>query len=565
MSVETATPTGLIGSFKSAVSETGASLSAVFRNKNLRRIQLAFAGSIIGDWAYSTAVVVWAYGVGGAKAVGIWGAVRLLLMAITSPLAAGLADKLPRKRVMIASDLARVVLICASTACLFADTPAATIFILATFPSLIGCVFRPAQAALLPSLVDSPEQLTASNGASSTIESLGFFVGPALGALLITVSNVETVFLLNAATFAWSALLVLGVHPRPKETAADEADEDAEEEEKQGFLSEMLAGFSAIGRDRDLFLVAFIMAAQTLVAGASVVYAVTLAVEVFKTGPEGVGYIDSLFGVGAIIGGFIAIARARKNKLGFDLAFGTLLWSFPLLLVAWQPVTAVVIVVMLLMGLGNPLVDVAFYTIVQRITPDKVLGRVFGATEGVLIGTMALGAAAMPWAVDAFGFRTALAGLALIVGVPVFLLLPAVHKLDSKLRPPEGLELLREVPMFGPLGPAKLEQLARQLKRVTVPAGYVVLREGEDSDRFYIIESGGVDVTQDGALLRHESRGEHFGEIGLLRDVPRTATVAATEETVLLTLSRANFLGALAGSDESKVAADDIISRRLTA
>ncbi|MGO4255221.1 MFS transporter [Marmoricola sp. RAF53] len=555
------------------MSGTGASIGSVFRNRNLRRIQLAFAGSSIGDWAYSTAVIVWAYDVGGAKTVGIWGAIRLLLMAVVSPLAAGLADRLPRKQVMIASDLIRVVLVCAATACLYAGTPPAPVFVLATLVALIGCAFRPAEAALMPSLVDGPEQLTASNGVSSTIESLAFFVGPALGALMIALTDVETVFLLNAATFGLSALLVLGVRPLPGATAADPdepGDEPGEgpgegpgDDGKPGVLAEMLAGFSTIGRSGDLRLVAFIIAAQTLIAGASLVFTVILAVEVFATGAEGVGYVNSLFGVGAVLGGLVAIASARRNRQASDLAFGTLLWSLPLLLVAWQPVTAVVVVTMFLLGLGNPLVDVAFYTIVQRITPDEVLGRVFGAFEGVLIGSMALGAALMPWAVDQLGFKTALAVLALVVGVPVLLLLPATRRLDSRLRPPEGLDLLRGVPLFSPLGPATLESLARQLERTTVRPGDVVLREGEDSDRFYVIESGAVEITQDGAVLRQEHAGDFFGEIGLLRDVPRTATVTATEETVLVALTRSVFLGALAGSDESRVAAEDIVSRRL--
>ncbi len=567
MSVDTEETTGLLGTIKSAVSGTGASIGSVFHNQNLRRIQLAFAGSSIGDWAYSTAVIVWAYDVGGAKTVGIWGAVRLLLMALVSPLAAGLADKLPRKRVMIASDLVRVLLVVGATACLYADTPPAPVFVLATLAALVGCVFRPAQAALMPSLVEGPEQLTASNGVSSTIESLSFFVGPALGALLITVTDVETVFLLNAATFGLSALLVLGVRPHESVTAAETAEPDADgagDEAKPGVLAEMMAGFSTIAHSSDLRLVTFIISAQTVIAGATVVFGVILAVEVFGTGPEGVGYVDSLFGVGAVVGGFIAIASSRRNRQGSDLAVGTLLWSLPLLLVAWQPVTAVVVVVMFLLGLGNPLVDVAYYTIVQRITPDAVLGRVFGALEGVLIGTMALGAALMPWGADQLGFRGALAVLALAVGVPVLLLLPAVRRLDAKLRPPEGLDLLRAVPMFAPLNPATLESLARQLERTTVPAGAVVLREGEDSDRFYVIESGAVEVTQDGAVLRQEGAGDFFGEIGLIRDVPRTATVTATEETVLVALTRSVFLGALAGSDESRIAAEDITSRRLT-
>jgi MFS family permease len=566
VSVDTAQPKKPKGAIRTAIADTGSSLKEVFKSRNLRRIQLAFAASVIGDWAYSTAVIVWAYDVGGAKAVGAWAAIRLLLMAITSPFAAGLADKYSRKLIMISADLSRAAFVVAATLCLFADTPAAPIFVLATITGLLSTLFRPAQAALLPSLVDSPEQLTASNGASSTIESLGFFLGPALGAFLITVSNVETVFLLNAATFLLSATLVAGVRPRSRDEGEDGAGGDSEEDEEPtgGALAEAFAGFATVVKDRDLLLVTFLISAQTLIAGASSVFAVLLAIEVLETGPEGVGYVDSLFGVGAVVGGFFAIARASRNKLAGDLALGCLLWSLPLLLLAWQPVVAAVVATMILLGFGNPLVDVNYYTLVQRIAPDRVLGRVFGATEGLLIATMALGAAVMPYAVDRTSLETSLAALAVIVGAPTLLLLPACRILDGKLRPPAGLELLRAIPMFSPLGPAKLESLARELQRVTLPANDSVLREGEDSEHFFVIESGGVVVTQDGAVIREEGPGDYFGEIALLRDVPRTATVTTTGETVLLALSRAAFLGALAGSDESKVAADDIIARRLT-
>ncbi|HET6166283.1 MAG TPA: MFS transporter [Marmoricola sp.] len=551
---------------RAALGEMIAPIAAVFRNRNLRRIELAFAGSVIGDWAYATAVTVWAYGVGGARAVGIWAAVRLISMAIVSPIAASVTDRLERKKVMVTADLTRAVLVVAATLCLFADTPAAPVFVLATLVSLIGCVFRPAQAALMPSLADTPEQLTAANGASSTFESVGFFLGPALGALLLTVASIETVYLVNAATFVWSMLLVLGVRPHvdaAEDGASAGGEGSDEDEERPGAFAEMAAGFTTIFGDGNLRLVAVIVCLQTIIAGASAVFGVLLAVEILETGPRGVGYVDGMLGVGAVIGGLVAIARASKHRLAFDMAIGTLLWSLPLLIVAWQPHPVVALAVMALLGLGNPLVDVSFFTIVQRITPDQVLGRVFGAMEGVLIGTMALGSALMPLLVDQFGLRDALSIIAVVVGVPTILLLPLCRRLDGRLRPPEGLELLRGLPMFAPLGPARLEAIARQLQRVTVPSGEVVIQEGGESDRFYVIEAGAVAVTQAGTLLRREGPGDFFGEIGLLRDVPRTATITTTEDTTMLVLERADFLGALAGNDEGNRAVDDVITRRL--
>ncbi|RYC05587.1 MFS transporter [Nocardioides zhouii] len=556
---------GFAAGVRTSVRELGGSIAAVFRNPGLRRVELALVGSMIGDWAFATAVVVWAYSVGGVTAVGVWTAIRLTLMALTAPFASTLVDRLPRKRVMVASDLLRLVLVTAAGVCLVLDTPAAPIFVLATLAGLLGTPFRCAQRSLMPALASTPEELTASNGTGSTIESLSFFIGPMLGALLIAASSVEVVFFLNAITFAWSMVMVLGIHvPHRDEpdrpTSADPDDEPA----KESFAAEVSGGFRAIAADRDLAVVIWLVSAQTIVAGASAVFLVVMAVDVLGTGPEGVGYLDSILGVGAILGGFFAISRASKRSLAQDLTVGVVLWAAPLLLItAWaSPVT--VLAAVALLGFANPLVDVNLDTIVQRLAPDAVMGRVFGALETCVIATMALGAALMPVLMNAYGLRTSLA----VVGVGVTALslpfLPRMRRLDERLTAPAGLDLLTAIPMFVPLTPATVDGLARKLVRVTVPASGVVVTEGEESDRFFIIESGLVDVMHDGAVLRQEGPGDFFGEIGLLRDVPRTATVVAVADTVLLALGRDDFLAAVTGQSEAFRAADDVVSFRLT-
>jgi predicted MFS family arabinose efflux permease len=549
----------------SSVREMGTSIASVFRNPALRRVQIALAGSMIGDWAYATAVAVWAYGVGGVTAVGVWTGIRLGLMAFTAPLGATFADRFPRKNVMIIADLARAALVGAAVMCLVIETPAAPIFILATLTSLMGTPFRSAQRALMPSLAKTPEELTASNGTSSTIESLAFFVGPAIGALLIAATNVQTVFAFNAITFLWSTAVVLGI--RVPEQAADEKSQSAEEvdePDKESFLSEVTGGFRSIAANRDLVVVAWLICAQTIVAGASAVFLVVMAVDILGTGAHGVGYLDSALGVGAIVGGLFAIARAARNHLAQDLTIGVTLWALPLLLVTVWPTSAAVFTAVILLGLANPLVDVNFDTIVQRVTPDAVLGRVFGSLEACLIGSMALGAFLMPLFINLWGLRTAVGVVGAGVAALALPLLPRMRHLDARLSAPAGLDLLRRISIFTPLTSAAIEGLARELIRVPVAAGEVVLREGDESDRFFIIDSGLVEVTQAGAVLRREGPGEFFGEIGLLRDVPRTATVTAVEDTVLQSLSREAFLAAVNGERDSFLAADDIVTRRLT-
>jgi MFS family permease len=486
-------------------------------------------------------------------------------MALSAPIASMLADRFPRKRVMVTADLVRAVLVAGCGLFLVFDTPAAPIFVLATLAGLLGTPFRCAQRALMPALADTPEELTASNGAGSTIESLSFFVGPTLGAVLIAVSDIQTVFFLNVATFVWSMVLVRGIHvPQRDEPDPPSLDEQGDTTAEESLLSEVSGGFRAIVADRDLAVVVWLVAAQTIVAGASAVFLVVMAVDVLGTGAHGVGYLNSVLGVGAVLGGFLAIARATRHRLAQDMTAGVVLWAAPLLLVTAWPSPVTVLAAVALLGLANPLVDVNLDTIVQRVTPDAVMGRVFGAVETCVIATMALGSFLMPLLLHFTNLRTSLLVIGLGVTAMALPCLPRMRRLDDRLTAPAGLALLQGVPMFVPLTPSTIDALAHQLVRVPVAAGEIVLREGEDSDRFFVIESGLVEVSQEGVVLRQEGPGEFFGEIGLLRDVPRTATVTAVEDTVLMVLGRDDFLAAVTGQSESFRTADDIVSLRLS-
>jgi MFS family permease len=549
-----------------AVAETGTSLSTVFRNPGLRRVNLAFAGSAIGDWAYATAIAVWAYGVGGVTAVGVFGTVRLALMAIASPFTATLADRYSRKLIMIGCDLTRGSLILVNAFLIWKDAPPVLVFVLASITAIASTPFRPAVAALLPSLVDSPDELTASNGTTSTIESLAIFVGPALGGLLLTVTSVPVVALFDVLTFVWSALLVsrIVVHHKDSAEVPDAAtDEPTAEPEKETFAQEVTAGFRSIFTDRDLTMISLVYCAQTVVAGASAVFSIEIAVQMTDFGANGVGYLDSAFGVGAILGGFVAIGRATARRLATDFGVGVVFWALPLLLVAAVPQAAPAFLAMAIVGFANPIVDVNASTILQRLTPDAVLGRVFGALDTGLITGMAVGSLVMPLLIHAVGLRWALAILGLGIALVVLPAFPRLRRLDRVLGEPAGLALLRTIPMFSPLEPQRLEALAQQLGRREVSTGEVVIREGDPGDRFYVVESGRTTATHGDQVLSSQGPGEPFGEIALLRDVPRTATVTADEPTVLLYLERDAFLAAVRGDDEASTRADDLVSRRI--
>lgn len=540
--------------------ETSSSLTLVFSNPRLRRVQLALLASLVGDLAYATAVTVWAYGVGGATAVGIWTAVRMAAAALTAPFGAAIADRVSRRGLMLATDAIRAVLVGLATISLVTGVgdPAA-VFVLATLAGLLTAPFRSAQRAWMPSLCSHPAELTASNAASGTLESIAFFVGPAIGGLLLVVADVPTVFVLNIVTFGLSFALVLAV--RPTERPAESRDDDEPAGPREGFLGELSAGFRLVGRDRDLRLVTGEVCAQTFVGGASKVFLVVIAVEVLRTGASGVGLLDAVLGVGAVAGGLAAIARSSRQRLGVDMTVGVLLWAVPLLLISLWPSPVVAIAALVVVGAANPVVDVNLDTIVQRMTPDALMARVFGALDTCYIATGALGSLVMPYLLHAVGLRWSLVTVATPVALVAVLGLSRMHALDGRLRPPESLELVRGVDLFAPLSQAVQETIARALVPVPVAAGGVVIAMGDVADAFFIIESGHVEVTQGASVLRQQGPGEYVGEIGLLHDVPRTATVTATEDTVVQRLDRGAFLAAVTG--RSRSLAEEVAATRL--
>jgi len=530
----------------------------VARNRDLRRLELAWAGSVLGNWGYVVALSVYAYDQGGAAAVGLVGVVRLLPAAIASPFVSLLADRMRRERVMVGTDLVRAALMAVAAATIAADGPPAAVYTLVGLSSAVGTGFRPAQAALLPSLARTPTELTAANLVSSTVESVGLFLGPALGGILLAVTNAQTVFAVNGASFVWSALLVLGVRGGGVPAAA------ATGARRPSFVEEASAGFRTLAGEPRARLLVSLYTAQTLVAGMLNVFLVVTALELADTGPSGVGVLTSAMGVGGIVGGVVAIGLVARQRLGVDFALGLTLFGLPLVLVAAWPGAVGAFLFVCLIGIGNTVVDVSAMTLMQRAIPDDVLARVFGVLESMLFAAMAVGAVLAPVLVDGLGPRAALAVAGAFLPLLALVSLRPLARLDATVSgPAPEIALLRAIPIFTPVSEPALEQLAHSLVRVDLPAGTEILRRGEPGDRFYVIERGTVAVDPEDGPERRLGPGESFGEIALLRDVPRTATVTAADDVSLLALDRDDFIGIVTGHPQSAEAADAVIASRL--
>jgi MFS family permease len=570
------------------LSESRIALGNVFRNRSLRRLNLALVGSVIGDWALAVAFSVYAYNEGGATALGVVSVVRYVLMAVLAPFVSTLADRFDRRLVMIVADLVRVVLVLFAAAVVIGDGPAWAVYVLSIVVGIVGMAFRPAQAAILPSLVTDPAQLTAANVASSTINSLGFFVGPAIAGLMLAVTDLGVVFVFDALTFVWSAVMVAGLRSAdersPNEAgesfvaetsvvaqALDEVDvesdplESGDSASSGGMFDGVGDGFRTIWGNRDLRLIVVLYVAQTIVAGCSAVYEVAIALDLLGLRDSGLGLLNASLGIGGIVGALVALVLAQRGRLARDFGIGVALWAAPLLLVVAVPTLPSALLAMLLIGVGNSVVDVNAETIVQRLVPDEVLGRVFGALDSAAIAGMALGAGLMPVLIATVGLRTGLLAIALVVTFAVLLSIRGLAHVDRTTLAPDGIESLRAIPMLAVLPDNVVERLARSSHVIHVPAGGSVFEQGDDGDRFYIIEAGEVEVAKVGQAVGRLGVGESFGEIALLRDVPRTATVVALTDLTVRTLERHHFLAAVTGHVDASDQAELVVGRYMDA
>ena len=425
---------------------------------------------------------------------------RWVSAALTSSWLAVLADRFRRERVMLIADLTRALVMVLMAIAAFSGWSSAVIYAGATFVSVASRAFYPAQQALLPTLARTPEELTAANVASSGIESVGAFAGPALGGLLLAVTDTGTVFAATSLTFIWSAFLVsrLRASERPEPVAA---------EESPGMLAEALEGFRVLAKEPAARLIVGLYSVQTLVDGAMKVLLVVTALDLLDIGKSGLGFLNAAIGVGGLIGVGLTFALVGRNRLANDFGTGLLLMGLALGLIGVFPKTVAAIVLLGVLGIGNTIVDVSAVTLMQRAVRDDVLGRVFGALESLLIATAAVGALLAPLLINVAGIRTSLVivgGVLVLVTVALWAKLRAI---DLRVHVPVAvLDLLRTNPIFGPLPPPTVEHLAARLVPRTEEAGATIFRQGDHGDLFYLVESGLCDISIDGERVATPAR-----------------------------------------------------------
>ena len=532
-----------------------AGLVAVFRNENLRRLELGWGAAITAEWAHFVALGVFAYDAGGAVGVGIAGLVRMLPAALVAPFAASLGDRFRRERFLVSIALVGAAAMAASAVVFFVSENAPAIFALAAVVGLSATLVRPAQQALLPSLARTPEELIGSNGATSTIESLGTLVGPLLAGVLVSVADAGVVFAVGAGALLVSALLFFRVRVEGRLRTASEAG-------KERAHRLLLAGLAYVARTPTPRMVVGLVGAQAFVRGCLNVLIVVTAFRVLDGNAAAVGYMTAALGVGGLLG---ALAAFKLEGRRLAVAFGVALvfWGLPIALMASSSFLATALLLLAVVGAANSIEDVAAFTLLQRIVPDDVLTRVLGVLWGLAMGGVALGSIVAPAVVSLVGPRAALVAVGAILPVLALIAWRRLVEVDRMTPGPTAeLAVIDSVPMLTPLSLAAKEHLATALVPMSAAAGEVVIRAGDTGDRFYIVADGELEIVGD-RLYRTASAGDHFGEIALLQDVPRTATVRAVADSRLYALERGDFLAAVTGHADVRAAGEAIAAERL--
>jgi MFS family permease len=519
-----------------------------WRNPELRRAQAAFFGAWTAEWAVTVVLAVYAYGRGGATEVGVVALIRVLPAAIVAPLATQYADRWPREKVLVAVSAVRAVSIAVAGWAVFVDGPALGVYALVTVSSAAAVLFRPVHSALLPSLCDTPPELAGANVVRGALDSAATLAGPAISAVLLATGGPAQVLWVAAVASAWAGWLMARVHPEP--TPLDGGEPDTE-----GPIGRGLGGVRAVHADRDLRLLIGMIGAQTFMRGAITVFTVVVSVELVGLGDPGVGVLNAALGAGAVLASAAAALLVGTRRLGAWFGLGAALWGAPLVVIGLFPSAASAMVMLAVVGAGNALIDVGGFTLIARISPANVLARVFGVLESVVALCVGLGALLTPFVMDALDLRTSLVVLGALLPVGVALSWRRLRALDAVIvGRDDELVLLRGVPLLDALPLPALETVARQLDHVVVPAGETVFSQGDAGDRFYVVVAGTAEVVGDGHPITDLGPGDSFGEIALLRRVPRTATVRAVDELRLESLRGDSFLALMTGSPRGRAA-----------
>jgi predicted MFS family arabinose efflux permease len=526
-----------------------------FRGRDLAWTLTAWGAYIAAEQGLEIALVIYAYGQGGIKAAGLLALARSLMAAGTAPFTSGLGDRFSRRAVLVVVASATAVVIAAMAVSVWVGLGPWPVYVLSMGTATLVPTYRPVQAAMLPQLSSTPAQLTAANVVVSMLEGVGNLAGPVLAGALIMWAGAQYGFLALAAVCAATAVAARRItfRGRPARRAEQR-------------LGRPLTGFAAVIQNADVRVLIGTYTVSMLVWGAFFqVLLVAVAVQRLGIGSGATGLLASAAGLGAILGAVGSATLVGRRQLLPAMAIGVVAWSAALLALALTTATVVAYAMVIVPGAGLVLLDVVTFTLLQRAADDELLARVFGVLESLMRAAIGLGAVGVALLASNASLSTTLIVVAALQPIGLAVAWRGLRRVDRLAgAPPERIALLRSIEMFAYLTPAGMERVASHLEPVQARKGDVVIRQGDVGDRVYLVEGGALQVLKDGSHVADLGPGSMVGEIALLRDVPRTATVVASIDSDLYALGREEFLRTVAGDAAVRGGADTMVDARLT-
>lgn len=508
-------------------------------------------------WATTLGLSLVAYDRGGAGAVGLLFVVRMVPAGLAAPGVSLLADRIPRRQVLLIGLWLRVLLMALLALAVTVGTAFVVVLLLAAAAAVVETAHRPAHVALLVELAPDPRRLSSANVATSSGDYVGFLAGSVAAGALAGGAGPAAPLVLAAVAAAVAALVVLLV---PRTTGPHRARTDV------GTITEQLVvGLREVAANPDQRLLATVLLVDLAVQSMVEILLVVAALELLGTGGIGAGLLAGAWGLGGLVGGLAALALLRRTRIADGLLAGLLLAGVPLALVGPLALPASALGLLALVGVGFAVIEVGLLTLTQRLSAGDVLARVFGVHELLSVLGTALGAVLAPTLVAWFGVSTALAVTGTLLPAVAVLRWVRLRRLGATVvAPVEVYVQLRRVETLRDLPGATVETLALRADRRALAEGERLIAEGDVGDELYVLVEGELVASASGqGELAVLGPGDHVGEIALLRDQPRSATVVARVASEVLVLDRDTFLDAVTGHTGTHGAALAVAEQRL--
>jgi MFS family permease len=512
----------------------------VLRVRDARALIGASAVSQLGDWLYNAVLLAYVYAAtGSAGWVGAATIFRLLPYVLLIPVGGLLADRYDKRTVLLAGDTARCVLMLGLAAVVAADGPVEMVLVLTMLATAAGSAERPAAMALLPRLVGE-SRLGPANALLHTVQEIGVVLGPAIGAVIILVAPDYVAFVVNAATFAFSAIAISTIRRSPVRAASS----------AEAAGAQLRHGLRTARATRFVAPLIVVIAMAELIYGAQTVQLVLYADNELGMGAAGYGWLLAASGVGGVLSAVVNGRLAASTRVSVIVVATALLFIATQFVYAATGTAAIALLATAAGGAGFVACEVVGETTLARVVPQDVLGRVLGVMAGVSVAALLTGAVVAPLLIGWTSLTTSLIVLGAAAVAVVLAARVALSGLDALSRTRAAalasrIAVIERLPVVAGAPRPALEQLAGASQVITLPAGVDVVVEGAPAHAFYAIIDGQVVVHHDDRTIAELGAGDHFGERGLLDEAPRNANVTTQEESRLLRIEGDVFLDAL--------------------